>query len=42
MHFYLLRSQVQVVLGFEVNSEELNTSDKGIDIHTGKATWGAI
>ena len=40
--FTYLDRQVQVVLGFEVNSEGLKTYDKGIDIHTGKATWGAI
>ncbi|WP_013325146.1 chromophore lyase CpcT/CpeT [Gloeothece verrucosa] len=32
----------QVSLGFEVNSQELKTYDKGIDINTGRAIWGAL
>lgn len=32
----------QVSIGFEVTAQELCSYDKGIDINTGKATWGAI
>ncbi|ACK73526.1 protein of unknown function DUF1001 [Gloeothece citriformis PCC 7424] len=32
----------QVALGFEVNSQELKTYDKGIDPNTGRAIWGAL
>lgn len=32
----------QVSLGFEVNSEELKTYDKGIDPNTGGGIWGAM
>jgi hypothetical protein len=35
-------SSYQVSLGFTVNQQELCTYDKGIDINTGKAIWGAI
>lgn len=33
---------IQVSLGFEVTSSQLLSYDKGIDLETGKATWGAI
>jgi hypothetical protein len=32
----------QVFLGFKATSTELHTYDKGIDIETGKAIWGAL
>lgn len=32
----------QVSLGFEVNADELKTYDKGIDLNTGQAIWGAL
>lgn len=32
----------QVSLGFEVNSSELKTYDKGIDPKTGQGIWGAL
>lgn len=32
----------QVSLGFEVRSGEFMSYDKGIDIQTGKAIWGAM
>ncbi|MDZ8054505.1 MAG: chromophore lyase CpcT/CpeT [Aulosira sp. ZfuVER01] len=33
---------IQVSLGFEASATEFHSYDKGIDIATGKATWGAI
>jgi hypothetical protein len=40
--FSYLGNTYQVYLGFEASQEELKTYDLGIDLETGKATWGAI
>jgi CpeT/CpcT family (DUF1001) len=41
-HFTYLGNTIQVSLGFAASAAEFLSYDKGIDIETGKATWGAI
>ncbi|MBG1267716.1 chromophore lyase CpcT/CpeT [Nostoc sp. WHI] len=40
--FTYLGNIVYVSLGFEATAAEFHSYDKGIDLATGKATWGAI
>ncbi len=40
--FTYLNQTIQVALGFETTATGFNSYDKGIDLETGKATWGAI
>jgi len=41
-NFTYLGNTVQVSLGFEATTAEFHSYDKGIELATGKATWGAI
>jgi hypothetical protein len=40
--FTYLGNTIQVSLGFEVTAKQFLSYDKGIDVETGKATWGAV